>query len=286
MKIYPLSIALAFTAISKHSLPVHTTLTLTCVLRGTVPDALAAPAKLIVITKWTPETVQPGVERFRLGHAAGLANPPSFEQDFGRMMIVPPQPKKHGCGGGAAARNAKLMEIQNKFRGMLGLPLIEPSNAVVHLKRPLPTEEPNDFHILPFGSKTPPFEPKRIIVHVNDPHRYEAVAMNKDFATRLQRSLSMLGPWEGRAVAFVLGCGLGVLIRMIWVFALLFIRSFRNSRREDDSIYVHDVIFVSSEEDAQSVNYPTEKVDGGKEGETEVVVVAPPAYEAPATTNV
>ncbi|KAJ7812377.1 hypothetical protein B0H14DRAFT_2605797 [Mycena olivaceomarginata] len=34
------------------------------------------------------------------------------------------------------------------------------------------------------------------------------------FLMRVHYALMSLGPWEGRAVAFVLGCGLGVLLRM------------------------------------------------------------------------
>jgi len=39
-----------------------------------------------------------------------------------------------------------------------------------------------------------------------------------------------LGQWEGRAVAFVIGCGIGVLIRMFWVLAIVSYRACRGSR--------------------------------------------------------
>lgn len=39
-----------------------------------------------------------------------------------------------------------------------------------------------------------------------------------------------LGRWEGRAVAFVIGCGIGVLLRMIWVLALVTFRTVRGPR--------------------------------------------------------
>lgn len=36
-----------------------------------------------------------------------------------------------------------------------------------------------------------------------------------------------LGRWEGRAVAFVIGCGIGVLLRMFWVLAVVSFRTVR-----------------------------------------------------------
>ncbi|KIM29678.1 hypothetical protein M408DRAFT_328544 [Serendipita vermifera MAFF 305830] len=44
------------------------------------------------------------------------------------------------------------------------------------------------------------------------------------FAQRVQRALYALSPWEGRAVAFVMGCGLGVILRMLFVFVVLGLR--------------------------------------------------------------
>jgi hypothetical protein len=45
------------------------------------------------------------------------------------------------------------------------------------------------------------------------------------FAHRLHAAMNSLGPWEGRAVAFVLGCGLGVLLRMFFVLTVLIFRA-------------------------------------------------------------
>ena len=52
------------------------------------------------------------------------------------------------------------------------------------------------------------------------------------FTQRVQRALYALSPWEGRAVAFVMGCGLGVMLRMLFVFVVLGARflSKRNSQ--------------------------------------------------------
>jgi hypothetical protein len=45
-----------------------------------------------------------------------------------------------------------------------------------------------------------------------------------------------LGPWEGRAVAFVLGCGIGVLLRMFWVLSVVTYRAIRGERDEEYTI--------------------------------------------------
>lgn len=45
-----------------------------------------------------------------------------------------------------------------------------------------------------------------------------------------------LGPWEGRAVAFVIGAGIGVLIRMLWVFGVLFYRGCSNDDKEYSAV--------------------------------------------------
>lgn len=60
------------------------------------------------------------------------------------------------------------------------------------------------------------------------------------FLHRVHRALISLGPWEGRIVAFVLGCGIGVLLRMFWVLAVLLVRGVRNnSEREEETIFVY-----------------------------------------------
>jgi len=49
------------------------------------------------------------------------------------------------------------------------------------------------------------------------------------FLHRAHRALMSLGPWEGRIVAFVLGCGIGVLVRMFFVLTLLLVRALRGN---------------------------------------------------------
>ncbi|KAG9316888.1 hypothetical protein JVU11DRAFT_2964 [Chiua virens] len=55
----------------------------------------------------------------------------------------------------------------------------------------------------------------------------------KSFLRRIHKAIKALGPWEGRAVAFVLGCGIGVLLRMFWVLSVLAYRTVRGERAEE-----------------------------------------------------
>ncbi|KAJ7090847.1 hypothetical protein B0H15DRAFT_837078 [Mycena belliarum] len=52
----------------------------------------------------------------------------------------------------------------------------------------------------------------------------------QSFLMRVHFALMSLGPWEGRAVAFVLGCGIGALLRMFFVLAVVTVRLFRGPR--------------------------------------------------------
>ncbi|THH28776.1 hypothetical protein EUX98_g5416 [Antrodiella citrinella] len=72
------------------------------------------------------------------------------------------------------------------------------------------------------------------------------------FLRRINRALMSLGTWEGRVVAFVLGCGIGVLIRMVWVLTVVVVRAFRGSKEEeydtdsDTTFYEGVVLFDES----------------------------------------
>jgi len=61
---------------------------------------------------------------------------------------------------------------------------------------------------------------------------------NGPFLHRIHRALMSLGPWEGRIVAFVLGCGIGVLLRMVWVLAVLLVRGVRGIPEREETIFV------------------------------------------------
>jgi len=95
--------------------------------------------------------------------------------------------------------------------------------------------------------------------------RHGAHKIHKDdhlrgpFLHRVHHALMSLGPWEGRIVAFVLGCGIGVLLRMFWVLAVLLVRAFRGTPTlEEDMIFVYteDVAppYVENDEKKAAVN--------------------------------
>jgi len=86
------------------------------------------------------------------------------------------------------------------------------------------------------------------------------------FLHRAHRALMSLGPWEGRIVAFVLGCGIGVLVRMFFVLTVLFVRALRGNSllepEEETTILVY----------AQEVAPPYEVIDEKGAPDAEPVV--------------
>ncbi|KAF7972558.1 hypothetical protein HWV62_17774 [Athelia sp. TMB] len=149
------------------------------------------------------------------------------------------------CAG--ARMREKGVSLSNAFRQALGLPLIEknisPADAerMVHggLIRLMPGHRVGDdaegqqgrkamIHHIGDDEKSAHHEHdgkmqkhhKHHAHHAHHGHRHHA-----SFAQRLNRALMTLGPWEGRAVAFVVGCGLGVLLRMLWVLSVVFGRA-------------------------------------------------------------
>jgi hypothetical protein len=130
----------------------------------------------------------------------------------------------------------KSLQWGNKLRVILGLPPIDnfhmPSFAV---------------QTLTDGHGTVIYRKEIPINHLpTHRHNMRPLHHRSSFMVRLSRALASLGPWEGRAVSFVLGCGLGVLLRMLFVFGVLIVRSVR-ARREERRIVLEEdsVIFVA-----------------------------------------
>jgi hypothetical protein len=73
----------------------------------------------------------------------------------------------------------------------------------------------------------------------------------------MQRALYALSPWEGRTVAFVMGCGLGVLLRMLFVFVVLGVRllsgSSRTSEAETNEEKEDAMIIMLGDEDTEGI---------------------------------
>ncbi|KAJ8487074.1 hypothetical protein ONZ45_g14452 [Pleurotus djamor] len=146
----------------------------------------------------------------------------------------------------------KAVSVSNAFRKALGLPLIE-NNPNLHRISPVHNGQHDNPYNLPAdvlrGATV-----HAIAMDNNDgaviPHHrhhgFHQRIKESSYLTRLHYALTILGPWEGRAVAFVLGCGIGVLLRMFWVLAILSYRSMRGPKEEDE--YTHIVEFVEAEE--------------------------------------
>jgi hypothetical protein len=81
---------------------------------------------------------------------------------------------------------------------------------------------------------------------------------NAPFLVRLEHALRHLGKWEGRALSFVIGCGIGALLRMFIVLAVVTVRSIKARRArhvelaEEYEELPSEVVFVVEE-------YPNEK---------------------------
>ena len=125
-----------------------------------------------------------------------------------------------GSGGkGRRPCNARLrqksLELSNLFRKLFGLPLTHAMNTA----KPSPPAD-HEYRILPFVGTPPAIveakvdEPHHEQGEGEHPHRHHrhhhkhhrgGHKGKKPFIKRLHSALTALGPWEGRAVAFVLG---------------------------------------------------------------------------------
>ena len=141
---------------------------------------------------------------------------PSVRSDDGlyHIQVVPPvAARRRPCH----SMSDSAVGISNRFRKLFGFDQIETHPAVEHHHHPhhaklVPIESiatmpfpppPTDgeMHILPFenveNTSAPP-------VHRHSHHHHHRL-QNAPFMERLSHSLMMLGRWEGRAIAFVLG---------------------------------------------------------------------------------
>ncbi|KAJ7249713.1 hypothetical protein C8J57DRAFT_1356447 [Mycena rebaudengoi] len=180
------------------------------------------------------------------------------------------------CGGAARRFRQKAHSISLSFMQALGFasPPTK-ATAVPHnmlSSPPVRIGRPGGTVALPpvmyvKAHPVPAVEPPRMYVHGSTDgahghfHRFRA----DSFIMRVHLALMSLGRWEGRAVAFVLGCGLGVLLRMVFVILIVSYRAIRGrssaSRAED-----HYYAGVSNEDEFL---------------DAEEIFVAPPLYTFP-----
>ncbi|KAI6165984.1 hypothetical protein EDD17DRAFT_1549927 [Pisolithus thermaeus] len=165
----------------------------------------------------------------------------------------------------------KAIRLSNTFRHALGLPIIETGDhhasvvstvigkphhhEEVHVTLPI-VDTPEAFvhghHAQVEDLTDQPLEgPVERPHHPHKEHGYKHKKSRKfrchkrikGFFKRIHKALTTLGPWEGRAIAFVLGCGIGVLLRLFWVLSVLLYRTVRGEREEQ----VHEYIVLDQD---------------------------------------
>jgi len=171
----------------------------------------------------------------RLGHTAA-APVPSVQTWTGTEPSSSIHKTASGCGG----IRAKMERIGSKWRQFFGMPQIlygttKSRTAIpVGEYRILPVVEPSMAHRQ--GDVVMTMDvPVGVGVAVRHSLHYAGRYRHDSFLARLHRALNQLGPWEGRAMAFVIGCGLGVLLRMFFVLAVVLIRSHRSTSSESSA---------------------------------------------------
>ncbi|KAF9023740.1 hypothetical protein BDZ89DRAFT_1190465 [Hymenopellis radicata] len=139
--------------------------------------------------------------------------------------------------------HSKSISIANAFRQALGLDLISTIDAAA---------------VAPVANVSAPptrisFDAATMMGYTKGGDRIKLVTSDysvetKTVADRLHNALLSLGPWEGRAVAFVLGCGIGVILRFFFLIGLLSYRALTH-RRQTRAV---DYYFVDATQPVES----------------------------------
>jgi hypothetical protein len=170
-----------------------------------------------------------------------LGRPAVPDVDLGTIMMSVPRPLEPMVGAGIVGsagsprrhRCGKLREkalaISNSFRKALGMTLIEVDEVkFVRISSVHHPGKPQVHHHHGHHRHHHHHHPPGAIFRAHHHRR-----MDHPFVRRLHFALSSLGPWEGRAVAFVIGCGIGVLLRMLWVLAVISYRFVRGNNSSE-----------------------------------------------------
>jgi len=195
------------------------------------------------------------VSAIRLGHAAANTGPPvGPDAQPTRMRHLCKNMQKAvqstatrlltiiGISGPSLSNTApvpegRLSRIHFTYHKIISVPVIHPAVA------------------LEAGDSQGGPQPDGTVMRHHEVHNFHKDGPAKGpFLHRVHRALMSLGPWEGRIVAFVLGCGIGVLLRMVWVLAVLLVRGVRGTHEREETI------FLCAEEDVPSYTGIDEKV--------------------------
>ncbi|KAF6744928.1 hypothetical protein DFP72DRAFT_974604 [Ephemerocybe angulata] len=224
----------------------------------------ASPLRVIVLSNAVQNAEPAPFINMRLGHAASPINNPNLAiMTPGQGAPAAPMHRRP-CGG--ARFRQKAVEIANSFRKAFGLPLIQPDHhqgPTGHGAMTMEVISPDGKTTFVKLGKHNPGEPWTGFTKGGDrvqmnaplppppgypphprPHHHHGPAHHSKgaevpFSTRLEGAIMSLGPWEGRAVAFVIGAGIGVLIRMLYVLAVVVFRNF-SGEKEYSSVADHD----------------------------------------------
>jgi len=180
-----------------------------------VQQANASPIRVVVVSSHQDVT-----SNLRFGHAG--ANNGNLNND---VSMATPAENGRPCPG--KLMRDKAISISNAFRKALGLPLIETSHDAANTDG---KKHGDIIRIMPAFVGTPSnldnpesgdMHHHIVPIHTHHAHHVKHHHHQASFLRRVHHALMALGPWEGRAVAFVLGCGIGVLLRMMWVMAIV-----------------------------------------------------------------
>ncbi|KAH8107625.1 hypothetical protein BXZ70DRAFT_321 [Cristinia sonorae] len=234
-----------------------------------IQHAGATPIRVVVVT--SKQDISPH-------HAIG-----SIEPDFNVATLIRPTQfsqydqsrtgrVRHACGSLANKAAQKSAEFAQMLRGAFGISIPhehafnEAANVeakiLPFIGTPIDVDRPRASYVnfknmpdvAPIEHSTRP----GAAVGWTTPHSYGGAtpiqvwqAERPGFMARVNTALVSLGTWEGRVVAFVLGCGIGVLLRMFFVLGLVIVRSIKGHREEsedDETTYYEGVILFDESE--------------------------------------
>jgi len=200
MKLLPLAIAVGLAANIDYALaaPVGVII-VSSGRRITVPADASGSVDPLSAYRFSPSSVGPHGKMPEGKFSAwwGLATP-------GPRIDVHPHKGGAGCGGRKASPVQSFRHIIDKVRAALGLPVAQ-------------------YHGLPEWGTGKRY---RLKVKADGSRHIEEVDTPpfKSFFTRFEHAMRGLSPWESWAVTFVLGCGIGALLRMFVVLGIILFR--------------------------------------------------------------